>query len=116
MKITYTEKNGYLYPDIETPKEPEMSLGAWAARRKNYLMKHRKVMYYNLLTSCELNSHLAEIEKSAQQMMETITEQMMKQEGLTESLKETDPMKWTGLMNSIRQAAKEAVLKDLIYS
>nr|WP_243151021.1 MULTISPECIES: TnpV protein [Anaerotruncus] len=98
------------------PKEQKVHLGIWAARRKNYLMQYKKVMYYNLLTSCELNSHLAEIEESAQQMMEAMIEQMMEREGLTENLKETEPMKWTALMNNIRQAAREAVLNDLIYS
>lgn len=48
--------------------------------------------------------------------MEQITEQMAKAEGVTEQLKATDQMKWVGLMNSIRQAAEETVLAELIYS
>ncbi|MCQ4794145.1 TnpV protein [Anaerofustis stercorihominis] len=116
MRITYTEKDGYLYPDIEIPKEAEVSLGVWAMRRKNYLKEHKKVLYYNLLTSCALNSHLMEIEESAQQMMEELTQTMMKRENLTEKMKSEDPMKWTGMMNNIKQSAKEIVMQELIYN
>ena len=41
---------------------------------------------------------------------------MAKAEGVTEQMKAADQMKWVGLMNSIRQAAEETVLEELIYS
>ena len=74
MNITYTEKAGVMIPNLELPKQEEATLGVWAMRRKNYLMNHRKVMYYSLLTSCSLTEHLSQIEKNAQEMMETIVE------------------------------------------
>ena len=37
-------------------------------------------------------------------------------EGVTEELKATDPLRWTGLMNNLRHSAEELVLNDLIYS
>ena len=36
--------------------------------------------------------------------------------GVTEELKERDPMKWVGLMNNLQNAAEEIILKELIYS
>ena len=50
------------------------------------------------------------------QMMEQITAQMARAEGVTEELKDTDQMKWVGLMNNIRQTAEETVLTELIYN
>ena len=41
---------------------------------------------------------------------------MAQAEGVTEELKATDPMRWTGLMNNLRHSAEELVLNDLIYS
>ena len=41
---------------------------------------------------------------------------MAQAEGVTEELKATDPMKWVGLMNNLRNAAEETVLAELIYS
>ena len=40
----------------------------------------------------------------------------MKQNGVTEKMKETDPMKWTGLMNNLKAQAEEVILTELIYS
>ena len=37
-------------------------------------------------------------------------------EGVTEELKATNPLRWTGLMNNLRHSAEELVLNDLIYS
>ena len=48
-------------------------------------------------------------------MMETLTAQMAKQEGVNESLKAENQMKWVGLMNNIQAAAEEIVLKELVY-
>ena len=36
--------------------------------------------------------------------------------GVTEELKERDPMKWVGLMNNLQNAAEEIILKELIYN
>ena len=41
---------------------------------------------------------------------------MAQAEGVTEELKAADPMRWTGLMNNIKQSAEETVLQELIYS
>lgn len=35
--------------------------------------------------------------------------------GITEELKENDQMKWVGLMNNVRSAAEEIMLKELVY-
>lgn len=31
-EITYTEKNGYLYPDLELPEQEEVFVGIWGGR------------------------------------------------------------------------------------
>lgn len=41
---------------------------------------------------------------------------MKQAQGITEQLKENNPIKWTGIMNCIRQQAEEIVLKEMIYS
>ena len=49
-------------------------------------------------------------------MMERLTSQMAKAQGVTESLKATNQMAWVQMMNSIRSSAEEVVMKELIYS
>ena len=103
-------------PALLPPQEPEMHLGKYALLRRTYLKQHRRVTYTNLLTSGKLNQHLMEIEQTAKTRIEQIMAQMAKAEGVTEELKASDPMKWTGLMNNLRHSAEETVLAELIYN
>ena len=66
---TYTRQSDYLLPNLTLPAEEETGyIGVWGQRSLNYLKHHRKVLYYNLLTSGKLHSHLADIEEQAQQL------------------------------------------------
>lgn len=81
-----------------------------------YLKQHRKVLYVNLLTSGKLNSHLAEIDKQAEDMFFQLVKQMAEREGVTEQLKVDNQMEWVGRMNNIRNRAKEIVNTELIFA
>ena len=115
-EITYTRQGDYNLPNLLPPQEEPVPHGKYALLRKKFLKEHRRVTYTNLLTSGKLNTHLAEIQQTAQRRMEEIVAQMAKAEGVTEALKATDPLRWTGLMNNLRHSAEELVLSDLIYS
>ena len=49
-------------------------------------------------------------------MVEQTVARMARAEGVTEELKATAPLRWTGLMNNLRHSAEELVLSDLIYA
>ena len=114
MEVTYRMQDGFLLPNLLMPQERSVHLGKYAELRRQYLMKHRRVLYINLKTSCRLTEHLAEIEQSAQKMVEQTVAQMARAEGVTEEMKVTDPLRWTGLMNNFKHSAEEMVLNDLI--
>ena len=116
MEITYRMQDGFQVPNLLMPQTPEVHLGKYAELRRQYLMKRRRVLYTNLKTSGKLTEHLAEIEQTAQKMVEQAVAQMARAEGVTEALKATDPLRWTGLMNNLRHSAEELVLSDLIYA
>ena len=116
MEITYRMQDGFQVPNLLMPQTPEVHLGKYAELRREYLMKRRRVLYTNLKTSGKLTEHLAEIEQSAQKMVEQTVMQMAKTEGVTEELKASDQMKWVGLMNNIRAAAEEVALTELVYT
>ena len=115
-EITYTMQGDYLLPDLKMPEQPEVTMGRYARMRANYLKANRKVLYYNLLTSCTLNEHLNETEQRATELEEQLIKQMAAAEGVTERLKAEDQMKWVQMMNSIRHSAEEVILNDLIYA
>ncbi len=54
-------------PCLELPKEENEPIGIWGQRHLRYLKQHRRVLYTNLLTNGKLNSHLAEIDKQAEE-------------------------------------------------
>ena len=116
MEVTYTMQGDYLLPNLLLPQEEPMPLGKYARMRKRFLQEHRKITYTNLLTSGKLNSHLAEIQQTAQRRMEQIVAQMAKNQGVTEELKASDQMKWVQMMSNLQNAAEETVLAELIYS
>jgi len=56
-------------PNLTLPAKEETGyIGVRGQRRLNYLKHHRKVLYYNLLTSGKLHSLLADIEEQAQEL------------------------------------------------
>lgn len=114
--ITYTRQGDYNLPNLLPPQEPEAPSGKYALLRKKFLKEHRRITYTNLLTSGQLSSHLSEIEQTAQRQMEQMVTQMAKENGVTEELKERDPMKWVGLMNTLKAQAEETILTELVFS
>ena len=113
---TYTQVGDYLLPDLSLPAEKEPgNIGVWALRHKRYLKQHHKVLYYNLLTSGKLDSHLADIEEQAQQLFLRLVKELAEKEGVTEKLKAENAMLWVRQMNNIRNRATEIVNNEVIY-
>lgn len=42
-KITYTERDGYLYPDLEFPEQEEVVIGRWGQKHKRFLKKTKNL-------------------------------------------------------------------------
>lgn len=113
---TYTQVGDYLLPYLSLPAEKDdRPIGIWGQRRLRYLKQYHKVIYYNLLTSGKLHSHLADTEEQAQQLFLRLVKELAEKEGVTEQLKAADQMAWVRKMNNIRKRAEEIILKELIY-
>lgn len=113
---TYTKQGDYCLPNLYLPPEEERPIGTYGQRRLRYLKQYHKVLYYNLLTSGKLHSHLADVEEQAQELFSRLVKEYAEKEGMTEQLKSTDQMKWVGKMNAIRNAATEIINRELIYT
>ena len=111
----YTVQGDYHLPNLLPPTEEEHPIGVWGQRRLNYLKHHRKVLYYNLLTSGKLHSHLADIEEQAQVLFSRLVKEYAEKEGITENIKATDQMKWVQKMNNIRKRVTETVYSDVVF-
>ena len=116
MGGTYSRVGDYMLPDLLSPQEETKPIGLWGQRHARYLKIHRKVTYYNLLTSSRLNSYLAEINEQAEDMFFRLVKEMAKREAVTEELKAENALLWTGKMNEISARVREIVNTELIYN
>lgn len=95
-KYIYDEKNGlwyekkddYYLPCLSPPEKEQKPIGIWGQRHLRYIKEHKRVFYTSLLTSCKLNSYLADINEQAEDMFFfRLVKQMAESEGITEHLK-----------------------------
>ena len=114
MGGTYSNINGYLLAYLAIPESPP--LGKWGRMWRRYLKGHRPALYSGMLLNGRLDQHLAEIDRSCEEQLEHIIQQMTKQEGVTEELKAADQMEWVRRMTSIHNRAEEIALRELVYS
>lgn len=100
----------------EPDEQPQAPLGKYGRMRKDYLKEHRPVLWNSLLLSEKLYPHLWEIDEAANNRLEQMMPELMKSAGVTEALKASDPMKWVGLMNTLKAQAEETILTELVFS
>ena len=115
MEITYTMQGDYLLPNLTLPEQNNREIGLWGQRHKRYLLNHHKVRYYNLLTSCKLTDYLADINEQAENMYQSLINQLAEKEGVTEQLKVENSMLWIQKMNSIQNRVREIVNTEIIF-
>ena len=115
MGGTYTlGADGIYYPNlVSTDEEPHY--GKYGILRRTYLKEHRPAKYSLYMLEDRLTEHLNAVDDEAQERIGILVRQMMEKQGVTEDLKARDQMVWVGVVNNIRNAAEEIVLKELIY-
>ena len=115
--IHYRQVSDNLIPNIALPpEEANITLGKWGMLHKDYLLKHKKVLFTTLLTQGKLYQYCAEVETQAQDMFDSLVEQMKATESVTEQLKEESQLEWVCRMSNIESRVKEIICKELIYT
>lgn len=113
--MTYSRCGDYYIPDLKLSEQTETPIGKYGRMRKQYLEKHRPVLYTSLILQERLYPHLLEIDRTANERMDTLMPQLMKAAGVDEALKAADQMRWVGLMNALKAQAEEMILSELIF-
>ena len=114
---TYTlGDDGMLYPDLAIGDKDSRLIGKWGRMHMKYLEAEHPGLYERLILKGTLNRHLADANERAVSMLERLIEKMTTQEGITESLKEAQPLEWASRMNSIRSRAEEVILHEVILT
>lgn len=112
-KLTYTKVGDYYIPNLTI--KPSPPLGKYGRMRRDYLREHNPIIYNRLILSGKLGEHCAEINEAIQNRLDVLIPQIAESAGVTEKLKETDQMKWVGLMNTCKAQAEEIAFAELLY-
>ena len=82
--IEYHLKGDYYIPNIVAPKQEKIVLNKYGKMRLKYLKEYRKADYTIMLINGTLNTHLKEIQETAQTRVEQIIDQLKEKSNLTE--------------------------------
>lgn len=113
--ISYTLVGDYYLPDLALSVEDEQYIGTFGRKRLKYIKEYRKGFYSSLALQGKLFSHLAALDEQAFELREQLIKQMAKAQGITEEMKNDDPLMWVGRMNNIKACADEIVLQEIVY-
>ena len=112
IRYVLDEATGTYLPDWELPKQRE--LGCYGKMRAEFLKENHKVLYQAMLIKGTLNEHCAEVEDTVYERLDRMVKAMARADGLTEEMKNTDPLRWVGMMNNYKNCAKE-IMNELIF-
>ena len=113
--IEYHLEGDYYIPNLAIPKQEKITLNKYGKMRLKYLKEHKKADYTIMLMDGTLNTHLKEIQDTADNRVQQIASELKVKSNLTEDMKNTDMLYWVGTMNSIKAQAEEIVFSELIF-
>ena len=110
-------RNGVMTPnELPEDNEPrEESIGIWGQRHLQYIRQFNKRLYLDLYMSGKLNVYLGKINMIAEDFFSRVVKEISLREGVSETLKARDQMRWVRLMNNIRSRATEIVNQEIIF-
>ena len=111
--IEYHLEGDYYIPNLAMPKQERITLNKYGRMRLNYLKEHKKADYTIMLMDGTLNTHLKEIQETADTRAQQIISELKAKSYLTEDMKNTDILYWVGTINSIKAQAEEIVFSEL---
>ncbi len=115
-KITYHKEGDYLIPDLIMENSCEdYHIGKYGRLRLNYIKEYKKGLYTELMIKGTLSKHLADIERSATEGVNTIIKKLAESENINEDLKSNNQLEWVQAMNNIKNRAEEIVYNEIIY-
>ena len=118
VEITYHKEGNFYIPDLylEENYKNDYHIGKYGHLRLQYLKEHKKAEYSIMLLDGTLRKHILDTDIQANERLKILINKMLDKNPIDESLKDTDPLKWTGFMNNYKHSAEEIIYSQLIYS
>ena len=91
------------------------NIGSWDRLHYDFLYRNNRTVINVMRLNGTLNNHLADIDRDACEMFDSLVRQTAENEGITERLKVSDQMEWIRRMKNIQSRVREFILNELIY-
>lgn len=116
MKIKYIKIGDYYYPNLTMKQGCKLELSRYGRAKLDYMKRHQKVLYTNLLVNGQLHEYLMDVDRRANDVYDKLLIEYKQQRNITEALKEHDQMQWVQEMNNIINCINEVIYHDYIYN
>ena len=115
-KITYHKEGDYYIPDLYLEYyKTDYQIGKYGYLRLEYLKNYKKAEYNLMILEGTLRKHIIDTDIQAKEKLKILMKQTLDKNPIDENLKDTDPLKWTGLMNNYKHLVEEIIYKEFIY-
>ena len=91
------------------------NIGTWGRMHYDFLYRNNRTVINVMRLNGTLNNYLADIDRNASDMFDSLVRQTSENDGVTEQLKVSDQMEWIRRMNNIQSRVREFILNELIY-
>ena len=91
------------------------NISAWGRLHYDFLYRNNRTVINVMRLNGTLNNYLADIDRNASDMFDSLVRQTAENEGVTEQLKISNQMEWIRRMNNIQSRVREFILNELIY-
>ena len=113
IELTYTEKDGILYPNIQVSNDSgdDQPLGRYGRMALEYLMENHPDRFTILKMDGSLMGAMHRVQEEATERIEALTQQLLQGDPLPPT---GDTMERTRHLNSLKLQAEELVVKELV--
>ena len=115
MNISYTRIGDYLLPNLKLEDKERFNIGKYGLLKLEYLKKHKRGLYTELLMKDKLTEYLHDIDIMLIEKEQSLIKELAEKENINEELKSSNQMFWIGKMNNIKNRVEEIILKEYIY-
>ena len=107
LTISYTKIGDYYFPNIALPPDAG-DIGIWGRRRKEFLRKHRPILFNELLLTGELSRYLVQVNQEAFERLERLIREY---ECCARDYRKVQSPRFNGVcaLNNIRACAEEII-------
>lgn len=90
-------------------------IGAWGRMHYDFLYRNNRTDINVMRLNRTLNNYLADMDRNACEMFDSLVRQMAENEVVTKQFKLTNQIEWIRRMNNIQSRVRELILNELIY-